>query len=252
MRSRASALGVPPLTEIGKVQAVILAGGLGTRLRPYTFLLPKPMLPVGAKPILEHIIDWLRERGVGEVVVSTGYLGRMVEEYFKDGSQLGVKIEYARANRPLGIAGQLKSAEGKIRGRFFCLYGDAMLNLDLKKLLEYHSRKKAVATMALLKYETTLKYGLIDLDGEGRVANWKEKPTITGYINIGCYVMERSFLKYIPRAKMYGMKEAFERAIKAGAQVYGLKMKGEFLDIGDRRAYKEANELYMKRMGKML
>ena len=79
------------------------------------------MLPVGAKPILEHIIDWLRESGVREVVVSTGYLGRMVEEYFRDGSQLGVKIEYARANRPLGIAGQLKSAEGKIRGRFFCL-----------------------------------------------------------------------------------------------------------------------------------
>ena len=252
MRSLASALGVAPLTEIGKIQAVILAGGLGTRLRPYTFLLPKPMLPVGTKPILEHIIDWLKESGVREVVVSTGYLGRMVEEYFRDGSQLGVKVDYARANRPLGIAGQLKAAEGKVRGRFICLYGDAILSLDLKKLLEYHSKKKAVATMALMKYETTLKYGLIDLDGEGKVATWKEKPTITGYINIGCYVLEKSFLKYIPRGKMYGMKEAFERAIKAGARVYGLKMTGEFLDIGDRRAYKEANELYMKRMGKML
>ncbi len=251
MRSQASALGEAHLTEIGKIQAVILAGGLGTRLRPYTFLLPKPMLPVGAKPILEHIIDWLRESGVREVVVSTGYLGRMVEEYFRDGSQLDVKIEYARANRPLGIAGQLKAAEGKIGGRFLCLYGDAILKVDLKKLVDFHSRKKAVATMALMRYETTLKYGLIDLDGEGRVANWKEKPTIGGQINIGCYVMERSFLKHIPSAKTYGMKEAFEHAMKAGASVYGLKLEGEFLDIGDRRAYREANELYIKRMGKM-
>ena len=107
-------------------------------------------------------------------------------------------------------------------------------------------------TVAVTRPAVTFVPPVNVLDGEERVANWKEKPTIAGYINIGCYVMERSFLKYIPRAKMYGMKEAFERAIKVGAPVYGLKMKGEFLDIGDRRAYKEANELYMKRMGKML
>src|SRR5437870_13645275 len=100
MRSRASALGVAPLTEIGKVQAVILAGGLGTRLRPYTFLLPKPMLPVGAKPILEHIIDWLRESGEREVVVSIGYLGRLVEEIFCVGIDFVVHIQSARASTP--------------------------------------------------------------------------------------------------------------------------------------------------------
>ncbi len=240
------------MNDLGKIQAVILAGGMGTRLRPYTFLLPKPMLPVGAKPILEHIIDWLKQSGVKEMVVSTGYLGRMVEDYFRDGSQLDVRIDYARANRPLGIAGQLKAAEGKIRGRFLCLYGDAILNFDVERLVDFHARKKAVATMALMKYETTLKYGLIDLDGDGRVANWKEKPTIGGYINVGCYAMEKSFLKYIPRSKMYGMKEAFENATRAGAKVFGLKLKGEFMDIGDRGAYRAANELYMKRMGKML
>ncbi len=209
------------------------------------------MLPVGPKPILEHIIDWLRESGVKEVVISTGYLGRMIEEYFRDGSQLNEKIEYARANRPLGIAGQLKAAEPKIRGRFLCLYGDAILDLDLKKLLEFHSKNKADATMALLKYETTLKYGLIDLDSGGRLSSWKEKPTIGGYINVGCYVMEKSFLKYIPRGKMYGMKEAFENALKARAAVFGVRLKGEFLDIGDRSSYRQANNLFMKRMGKM-
>src|SRR5437879_11025238 len=113
MRSRASALGVPPLTEIGKVQAVILAGGLGTRLRPYTFLLPKPMLPVGPKPIMEHILEWLKGSGITDVVVSTGYLGKMIQEYFGDGREWGMKISYATSPHPMGTAGQLKAAEAK-------------------------------------------------------------------------------------------------------------------------------------------
>src|ERR1700694_5548995 len=100
--------------EQQQVKAVILAGGLGRRLRPYTLLLPKPMLPVGTKPILEHILEWLRENGISEVVVSTGYLGKMIELYFGDGSELGVKIEYSGVTRPMGIAGQLRAAKEKL------------------------------------------------------------------------------------------------------------------------------------------
>ncbi len=225
---------------------------MGTRLRPYTFLLPKPMLPVGPKPILEHIIDWLRDAGIGEAIVSTGYLGRMIEEYLKDGKQIGVKISYARANRPMGIAGQLKEAESMIRGRFVCLYGDAILKFDLKGLFEFHARKKATATMALMRYSTSLKYGFMETDSEGRLRRWKEKPSISGYINVGCYTMEKRFLKYIPRGTMFGMKEAFEAAKKAGEPMYGYRTRGEFIDIGDRRSYREANEVFMRRLGKLL
>ena len=108
---------------------------MGTRLRPYTLFLPKPLLPVGPKPIMEHILDWLKANDVRDVVIATGYLGRMIEQYFEDGRDFGMRIEYARSDRPLGHAGQLKSAEGLLPERFVCLYGDAILDFNLKRLL---------------------------------------------------------------------------------------------------------------------
>ncbi|MDG6913161.1 MAG: nucleotidyltransferase family protein, partial [Nitrososphaerota archaeon] len=180
-----------------RLQAVVLAGGLGTRLRPYTFLLPKPMLPVGPKPIMEHLLEWLNKWGIEDVVVSTGYLGKMLQEYFGSGADWGMKIAYATSARPLGTAGQLKAAESKIKGRFVCVYGDQLLDFDLAKALEFHQKKKAAATMVLMKYSTELKYGFMETDRDGRLTEWKEKPTISGYINVGCYVMERSFLRFI-------------------------------------------------------
>ncbi len=235
-----------------QVQGVILAGGLGTRLRPYTFLVPKPMLPVGPKPILEHIVEWFKENGVTDIVISTGYLGKMIQEYFGEGKEWGVRIQYATSSRPLGTAGQLKSAEPKIRGRFVCVYGDALLEMDLRKVLEFHSEHRAAATMTLMKYSTDLKYGFMETDKQGRLTQWKEKPTISGYINVGCFVMEKSFLKLIPPAVMHGMKETFEDAMKKGYRVYGVRVEGQFTDIGDRKSYREANDAFIKKMGKVL
>jgi mannose-1-phosphate guanylyltransferase len=231
---------------------VILAGGLGTRLRPYTFLVPKPMLPVGPKPILEHIIEWLKENGITDVVISTGYLGKMIQEYFGAGKDWGVKIVYATSPRPLGTAGQLKAAEGKITGRFVCVYGDALLEMDLRKVIEFHVSHRALATMALMQYSTALKYGFMETDKEGRLTEWREKPTISGYINVGCFVMEKAFLRYIPSAEMYGMDVAFREAMSKGAKVYGARVEGHFTDIGDRRSYVEANDAFVKKMGKVL
>ncbi len=239
------------MKQTRKIQGVILAGGLGTRLRPYTFLVPKPMLPVGPKPILEHILEWLRDNGITEIVISTGYLGKMIQEYFGRGEEWGVDIEYATAP-PLGTAGQLKAAEGKIRGRFVCVYGDAILDMDLRSAVDFHVKHKALATMVLMKYSTDLKYGFMETDKEGRLTEWKEKPTISGYINVGCFVMEKAFLKYIPSGEMYSMKTPFEDAMKNGAKVYGLRMDGHFTDIGDRKSYKEANDAFVKQMGKVL
>jgi mannose-1-phosphate guanylyltransferase len=221
-------------------------------LRPYTFLLPKPMLPVGPKPILEHIIEWLSSSGIKEVTISTGYLGRMIEEYFDRGSDFGVKVNYAKSVHPLGTAGQLKAAESKIRGRFICMYGDAILKFDLGKALDFHSSHKAVATMVLMKYSTELKYGFMETDREGKLTEWREKPTYSGYINVGCYIMEKRFLRYIPAGRMFGMDTAFARAKNAGERLFGAKVEGEFIDIGDRKSYRDANEQYMKKIGKVL
>jgi len=233
------------------MKAVVLAGGLGTRLRPYTLFLPKPLLPVGPKPILEHIVDWLKANDVKDIVIATGYLGRMIELYFGDGRDFGVNIEYARSDRPLGHAGQLKSAERLLPETFVCLYGDAILDFNLKKLIEFHAKKSSFVTMALMKYETRMKYGVISTYSEGRISRWKEKPAITSDINVGCYVMEKKFLGYIPRGVVYGMKEAFRSAMKADKAVYALRVKGEFTDIGDVAAHKEADRSYIQRYGKI-
>ncbi len=233
-----------------RLQAVILAGGLGTRLRPYTFLLPKPMLPVGPKPIMEHILEWLKGAGITDIVVSTGYLGKMLQEYFGNGAEWGVKISYATSPHPMGTAGQLKAAEGKVRGRFVCMYGDALLDFDLKEALKFHAERRATATMVLMKYSAEMKYGFMETDRSGRLTEWKEKPKISGYINVGCYVMEKRFLKYIPAGRVYEMNDAFRVAKEDGAGLFAVKVEGTFMDIGDRKSYRDANEIYTKNMGK--
>ena len=186
-----------------------------------------------------------------DVVIATGYLGRMIEQYFGDGSDFGVNIEYARSDRPLGHAGQLKTAERLLPETFVCLYGDAILGFDLGRLVEFHRRKRSFVTMALMPYETKMKYGVISTNSEGRVSKWKEKPAITSDINIGCYVVDKKFLGYIPRGEVFGMKEAFKAAMKDDRAVYALKVKGEFTDIGDIAAHREADKAYVQRYGQI-
>ena len=129
------------------MKAVILAGGLGTRLRPYTLFLPKPMLPLGDRPIIEHIIRWLKGKGVREFVVSIGYMGRVIEDYFGDGSSLGVSMKYVRSDRPMGTAGQLKLVEDLIDGTFICVYGDSIFKFDLDEAVRFHKEKGCLATI---------------------------------------------------------------------------------------------------------
>src|ERR687884_1645303 len=162
------------------MKAVILAGGLGTRLQPYTFFIPKPMLPLGNKPLLEHIIEWLKTSSserIDNVVLCVSYLHRTIEDYFEDGSRFGIKIEYARSERPLATAGQLKSAQNLIQDTFVCLYGDSVYEFDLSNMIDEHRKSKAFVSMALLPYKTKLKYGFIDVngrEGNNRITSWTE------------------------------------------------------------------------------
>jgi NDP-sugar pyrophosphorylase family protein len=209
------------------------------------------MLPVGHAPILERILRWLKDNGISDVVISTGYLGNMIESYFSDGSDFGLSIEYAKSRKPLGIAGQLRSAEPKLGQRFVCLYGDAILDFDLRSLISFHEKKRALLTMSLMSYKVQGKYGVIELKEDGRIGRWKEKPVVETDINVGCYVMEKRYLEYIPPNSVYGMKEAFEAAMEKKEPLYGLKVPGTFWDIGDKAAYKEADEYYSKLDGKV-
>jgi mannose-1-phosphate guanylyltransferase len=235
------------------MKAVILAGGLGTRLQPYTFFIPKPMLPLGNKPLLEYIIEWLKNSGgIDKVVVCVSYLHRTIEDYFEDGGRFGVEIEYARSERPLATAGQLKTAEKLIEdGPFVCVYGDSVYEFNLRKMLAQHKESKAFVSMALMQYSTKLKYGFIDINGQEKVTAWREKPEISGLINIGCYVMEPEFLKIIPKSGSFGMDDAVRKALDQKRNVKAFKIDSGFIDIGDKKSYLDANRQFASRLGKI-
>jgi mannose-1-phosphate guanylyltransferase len=235
-----------------RMKAVILAGGLGTRLQPYTFFIPKPMLPLGNKPLLEYIIEWLKKAGdINHIVICVSYLHRTIEDYFEDGTRFGVQIEYARSERPLATAGQLKTAEKLLDDSFLCVYGDSVYEFSLRKMIKQHGDSKAFITMALLPYSTKLKYGFIDINGYDRVIAWREKPEISGLINIGCYIMEQEFLKIIPRSGSFGMDHAVRKALDQKRSVKGFRIDNGFMDIGDKKSYLDAYKQYLGKLGKI-
>ncbi len=233
------------------MKAVILAGGLGTRLQPYTTFLPKPMLPLGEKPLLEHLIEWLRRNKVDEIVLCVSYLRKTIEDYFEDGARFGVKIEYAVADRPLATAGQLKTAEPLVNDTFVCVYGDSVFNFDLKKMITQHKTKKSFITMSLHQYKTNLKYGVIETNKSGKVTAWNEKPEIKANINIGCYVMEPEIFAYIPQNKPYGMDDVIKKALTKKKDVGSFIIKNGFIDIGDKASYKKAYQEFREKLGKI-
>lgn len=235
------------------MKAIILAGGLGTRLQPYTFFIPKPMLPLGNKPLLEHIIEWLRndDNNIDHVIICVSYLHRTIEDYFEDGSRLGIKIEYARSDRPLATAGQLLTAKKYIDDTFVCVYGDSIYEFSLREMIKEHDRLNAFISMALLSYKTRLKYGFIDINGNNKVTTWNEKPEIKGLINIGCYVMEPEFIDLIPSSNAYGMDDAVRKALDMKKLVNGFKIESGFIDIGDKKSYLQTYKKYVERLGKI-
>ena len=228
------------------MKAVILAGGLGTRLQPYTNSLPKPMLPLGEKPILEHLIEWIKKNGVKEIVLCVSYLRKKIEDYFGDGKKFGVKIEYAISKKPLATAGQLKTAEKFIDDTFVCLYGDSIYNFSLKNMISHHKRKKSIITMSLYGYKFNMKYGVIDTTNTGRVTAWNEKPELSAKINMGCYVMESEVFQLIPKNKQYGMDDVIQKALSKKKKISSVISKKGFIDIGDKETYEKTNQEYKK------
>jgi len=232
------------------MKAVILAGGLGTRLQPYTTFLPKAMLPLGDKPLLEHLITWIKKNKITSIVICVSYLRKTIEDYFEDGSKFGVEIQYAVGNRPLATAGQLKTAEEYLHETFVCVYGDSIFNFNLRSMMEYHKRKKPAVTMALSEYKTKLRYGFIESDKNDKVTRWEEKPEIKGNINIGCYVMEPSIFKVIPAEKPFGMDDVI-RKVMTKNKVMGYVIKNGFMDIGDKNSYRQAYKHFLEKLGQI-
>ncbi|WP_420545688.1 nucleotidyltransferase family protein [Nitrosopumilus sp.] len=233
------------------MKAVILTGGLGTRLQPYTLFVPKPMLPLGDKPLLEHSINWLKKNNIKSVVLCVSYLRKNIQDYFEDGKDFGVDIEYAISNKPLATAGQLKTAEEFIDDTFVCMYGDSVFDFSLKNMVKKHQKDKSFITMCLYEYKSRLPYGVIDTDKKGFITAWREKPEIVSSINTGCYVMEPGVFPYIPEDMPYGMDKVILKAMAKKKRMNSYSIKKGFTDVGDMESYTKTYKEFKEKLGKI-
>jgi len=222
------------------VKAVILAGGLGRRMGRHAGPAPKPMLPLGGRPILEHLVGWARGAGMRDIVICVSHRREAIEGHFGDGSGHGVRIEYAATPRPMETAGQLYSARALLGSTFVCMYGDSVFGHSLRAMVARHAQTRSVLTIATRAHEVRLPYGVITSTRAGRVRSWEEKPAVSAAINIGCYVAEPRLLSLIPPRRASGMDEAARRAISRGMRVTEYRTRGRFVDVGDAASYEDA------------
>jgi len=225
------------------VQALILAGGEGTRLRPLTYTVPKPVLPLAGRPHVAYVIDWLVRHGVDEVVVSCGHLAEGMRRALAE-LEPGVEIRYAEEPDARGTAGAIRFAEEMIGERFLVLNGDVLCDLDLTALISQHERTGARATIALYPVEDPTGYGLVHRQRDGEITEFLEKPTPdridTDEINAGAYLLERSVLERIPSDRAVSIeREVFPELIGDG--LYGIRLEGYWIDIGTPERFLEAN-----------
>jgi NDP-mannose synthase len=224
------------------MQAVILAGGKGTRLRPFTATLPKPLVPVGDYPIIEVVIRQLRRHGFREVVISTGHLAELIEAYCGDGRRWGIKIRYVREDKPLSTAGALKLIRG-LKSDFLTINGDVLTTLDFKRLFKFHRERRAAATVAVCRRRRIVDFGVIALDRASCLTSYTEKPSYEYLVSMGVNVFARSVLRQIDHDEAVGIPELIARLRAAGKQVVGHLTKADWLDIGRPEDYESAQRL---------
>ncbi len=228
------------------MKAVVMAGGEGTRLRPLTSNQPKPMVPIVGKPCMEHILELLKEHGFEDIVVTLAFLPQAIRGYFGDGESLGLRIEYSVEEAPLGTAGSVRLASARLTETFLVISGDALCDVDLTRLVEFHREKGAAVTIGLKSVENPLEFGIVVTDSEGRVERFLEKPSwsqvFSDTINTGIYVIEPEVLQHIPTDRPYDFsKELFPHLLEMGRPIYGHVMDGYWQDIGNLDQYRQAN-----------
>ncbi len=229
------------------MQAVIMAGGEGSRLRPLTSNMPKPMLPVANRPIMEHIIELVRSHGITDITATVQFLSSVIRNYFSDGSDLGVSLSYSTEDVPLGTAGSVLNAKELLSGTFLVISGDALTDLDLTKVIEFHRAKKAVGTLVLKRMQDPLEFGIVMTDEEGRIERFLEKPTwgqvFSDTINTGIYVLEPEVLDLIPPDQPYDFSsELFPLMLEKGLPLYGYVTDEYWTDVGNTDAYLQAQQ----------
>jgi|FaiFalDrversion3_1042247.scaffolds.fasta_scaffold01077_4 D-glycero-alpha-D-manno-heptose 1-phosphate guanylyltransferase len=223
------------------VPALILAGGLGTRLSSLFRNYPKALAPIAGKPFLEYLLLYLKKHGFFDIVLCVGYKADLIQRYCQDGKQWGMSIRYSREQMPLGTAGPLKVAGPLIPATdFLVLNGDSFFNIDLNTLVRYHKSRKALATIALAKVNNAQRYGTVEVDSRGKIVKFieKEQTEKAGLINGGIYVFHRKVLDLIPEGRAVSLEyEIFPKLV--GKAFYGLPFEAYFVDIGVPEDYLE-------------
>ena len=222
------------------MKAVILAGGKSTRLRPFTTNFPKPLMPIGQRPILEIVIERLKHFGITEIIISTGYLADMIRLFFLDGSKLGVRITYSNEDQPLGTAGPLNLVRDQLDETFLLMNGDVLTDLDFSEFFAFHRENKGHATIMLSNRVFATDFGVIDIDHQGRFQSWREKPKFEYLVSAGTYLFEPGTLDVLPREGYIDVPTFILELQKKDYTVLGYVHKGYWLDIGKPGDYEKA------------
>ncbi|MBE0471564.1 MAG: nucleotidyltransferase family protein [Methyloprofundus sp.] len=211
---------------------VIMAGGLGTRLGDLTKDTPKPMLELGGKPMIEHIIDMFVADGFTKFMISVNYKSEVIKDYFKDGAHLGIEIMYLEEQKRLGTGGALSLIDIELNEPFFVTNGDVLTTISYNNILEFHSNVKSTATMCIKEEGYQIPYGVIEVDDEKNIVSMVEKPTKTFFINTGVYVLDPSVLNFVPKDEYFDLPSLFEKVKQVGATTKSFEITDYWVDVG--------------------
>jgi NDP-sugar pyrophosphorylase family protein len=230
------------------MKGMILAAGEGRRLRPLTNQLPKPMLPLANRPLLEHILNYLRNCGITELAINLHYLPAAVIDYFGDGRQWGVNLRYSVEEQLLGSAGGVKRLQSFFDQTFVVYYGDVFTYAELGEMISFHRHSRAVATMGLYQVSDPWNRGIVQLDENHSIVRFEEKPgrdqVFSNLANAGIYVLEPEVLTWVPAEQKYDFgHDVFPRMLTAGVKIAGYEIKDVLIDIGLPETYEQANRL---------
>ena len=227
------------------MQAILLCGGMGTRLRSVVSDRPKPMADICGKPFLQYLLEMLRDKGITEVIFALGYMGEMIEEYFQDGSAFGLKISYSYEEEPLGTGGAIRNALPKIlEEEVLVLNADTYFPMDYQGLLRFHQENDGDFSLATRAVPDISRYGAVRRDAAGRILAWNEKledggQPLAGEINGGIYVMKKSLIAEIPEGKQSLEQDCIPKWLSEGKRIFGLPFDGYFMDIGIPKDYQQ-------------
>ena len=224
------------------MKVVIQAGGKGMRLRPYTTVLPKPLLPVGSKPVLELLLRWVRRNGARDVYITTGYLGHLIRAFCGDGRQWDLNIIYSEERETLGTIGALSLLREELNETFLVINGDVLTDLNVGAFVRSHRASGAALSVATMRRSIRLDFGVIEAE-EGMVTHFREKPHLSHLVSMGIYCMEPSMLQHIPPGIPFGFDDLVFRMLDLKSPVHTFRHNGFWLDVGRIEDFQKAQDL---------